>query len=60
MDSWVISNIKCCQIDNDEDNYHHHELVTTFNEAGVIRTCWHHDNHIRHSSAGWVAELAHK
>lgn len=60
MDTWVIRNIKCCQIDNDEDNYHHHELVTTFHEAGVIRTCWHHDNHIRNSSAGWVAELAHK
>ncbi|XOY31759.1 DUF968 domain-containing protein [Proteus cibi] len=60
MDSWVISNIKYCQIDNDVDNYHHHELVTTFHEAGVIRTCWHHDNHIRNSSAGWVAELAHK
>ncbi|HGN1381356.1 TPA: DUF968 domain-containing protein, partial [Proteus mirabilis] len=28
--------------------------------AGVIRTCWYHDNHIRNSSAGWVAELAHK
>lgn len=22
----------------------------------MIRTCWYHDNHIRHSSAEWVAE----
>ncbi|HID8041179.1 TPA: DUF968 domain-containing protein, partial [Proteus mirabilis] len=60
MDTWVAHHIHCCQINNDADNYHHHELVTTFHEAGVIRTCWYHDNHIRNSSAGWVAELAHK
>ncbi|EPO8032646.1 DUF968 domain-containing protein, partial [Proteus mirabilis] len=60
MNMWIGRNIHCCQINDKHDSYHHHELTTTWHKDGVIRTCWYHDNHIRHSSAEWVAELAHK
>lgn len=60
MAQWVAQHIPCCQIDNDQDNYHHPELVTTCHKEGVIRTCWHHDNHLRHSTEQGIAELAAK
>lgn len=60
MNMWIGRNIHCCQINDEHDSYHHHELTTTWHKDGVIRTCWYHDNHIRNSSAGWVAELAYK
>ncbi|WP_109402775.1 DUF968 domain-containing protein [Proteus terrae] len=60
MNMWIGRNIHCCQINDEHDSYHHHELTTTWHKDGVIRTCWYHDNHIHNSSAGWVAELAYK
>ncbi|AVK38752.1 DUF968 domain-containing protein [Morganella morganii] len=42
-----VSSVNHCQIDDEADPYHHHELTMTRHKDGFIRTCWHHDNILR-------------
>ncbi|HCM61979.1 MAG TPA: cytoplasmic protein [Morganella sp. (in: Bacteria)] len=49
--SYFITSVKDCQIKDDAEPYHHHELVITEHNGGCIRTCWHHDNVIRKGKA---------
>ncbi|MEQ4672299.1 DUF968 domain-containing protein [Providencia manganoxydans] len=43
--------VNYCQIHDENDGYHHHELTITKIGNHYVRTCWSHDNQLRENPA---------